>query len=400
MGEATSNILERKAATGRESHQARAVTVPKALRLTIAKLAEEMLDLPMASLSISRDIVENEGLEEALPAENLLLLMDGRGGRVGIVMLDAALVGGLVQQQTMGTVLPDFDEGRRMTQTDAALVAPMVEELLRRVSNVIEQRTDAVIFEDYRFSAMAEDQRLALMALEKPEYSRFSLTLDVARGARQGQLVFILPESDPEDPIALEAPGEDPVSEEKQPDMVTTALGLEAELDMVLCKLRLPLGHIEKLRPGDMIEMPQNVFPKVKAVTIEGTAVGQGIIGQIDGQRAVQLMHKPKQQNTPQRRESDRNDLELPEVTPLGGEAPMARPEPADMMLPALPDMSEAPALPDLPGDDLPDLPDLPALDDLPPVEEPPAPDLPDLDGLPELDDLPDLADLPDLKMA
>ena len=49
MGEtANTNVLGRIAAAGREERQARAMTLPKAMRLTLAKVADALMDLPLA----------------------------------------------------------------------------------------------------------------------------------------------------------------------------------------------------------------------------------------------------------------------------------------------------------------------------------------------------------------
>lgn len=421
MGEATSNILERKAAVGRENHQAHAMTVPKALRLTSAKVAEEMFDLPMASLSISIDVVANENLPEAMPAENLLLLLDGAGGRTGIAMLDAAMVGGLVQQQTMGTVLPDFDTERRMTETDASLVAGFIEAYMQRLAQTIEEQAQSDRFDGYQFAAMAEDQRLALMALEEPEYHRYSMTFDIARGARQGQLVFLLPAAAKAEQLSLDA-AENGEAAPSGPDMSQIALGLQAELRIVLCKLRLPLGKIETLQPGDILELPPQSFPNVQVYAIDGRCVGKGTLGQKDGRRAVQMVHEPKPDMTPMRRESDKANLaegldgaDMGAMPGMAGNVPAL--PPADDMLALPEDIGPVPDLtmPDTDAMDglgtLEDLPDLGALPDLdvagaegmpdPGASEDavsvPGADMPDLDALPELDALPDLADLPDL---
>jgi hypothetical protein len=102
---------------------------------------------------------------------------------------------------------------------------------------------------------------------------------------------------------------------------------------------------------------------------------------------------------TPQRRASDRADVDQPEITPLDGQGP-------------LPEIDTSPrGGVSLPGDDgLPDLdaplPDLPSMDDMPELADltaesdalPELPDLPDMgEELPELSDLPDLTTLPDL---
>ena len=402
MGEATSNkILERKAANGRESHLARAMTVQKALRLTIAKVAEDRHDLALATLAIAVDSVENETLGDVLQPDQLLILLERPGGQVGLAMLDGAFVGGLVQQQTMGQVHPQMEEERQPTQTDAALAEPLLNDLISRLENLVERASDRQTFAGFRFGAMSEDIRLALMALEAAEYRSFEVSLDIARGARQGKMTLLFPM-----PGLAELPHENESNEvdetqDDAPDVVKTVFQLEAELNIVLCKLRLPLGMLENLQPDSLIDLPQNTFPDVQITTINGDVVSNGQLGQMDGQRAVQFAYAPKREGAPQRRATDRADADVPEVRPLDEQLALAPPEPMPDVTDAIPgDLLELPALPgEISGlPDLPDLPDDVSLD-LPP-ELPSDDALPELGDLPDLADLPDLVDLPDLKLA
>lgn len=412
MGEATSNkILERKAANGRDTHLARAMTVQKAMRLTLAKVAEDRLDLAMAMLSVALKDVENEDLPELLQADQLLILLENNRGQIGLAMLDQSLVGSLVQQQTMGQVQETSSEERQPTRTDASLAAPLLDEFFERLENLLEKPSDQKTFQKYRFGDMAEDTRLALMALEAYEYKCFTITVDIARGVRQGVITLLLPSPGQEEPEQFP---EDDVTQEddvEKPDMTKTVLQLEADLKIVLCKLRVSLGDMQQMKPGMVIALPQNAFPDVSVVDVEGQTIAKGLIGQVDGQRAVKFEHEQPELNQPKRRASDRGELDLPDVTGIdrrdGGDGLGGLPAEPDLQLPAPPDAFDPPALPaldEMPGAPLPDLdlPDAPAVDvELPDLDGASDIDaLPELDDLPNLADLPDLGDLPDLKMA
>lgn len=402
MGEATSNsILVRKAAAGREDHLAKAMTAQKALRLTVAKVSDELLELPMAAIGLTSDTVLGETLNDVVDGERLLILMDGPMGRTGLAILDSSLTGGLVQQQTMGRVLEDKGEPRKMTRTDAALAGPLIDDLIARSVEIMEKPADAKLMRGYKYGAMAEEKRTALMELEAYEYLIHKITLDLSKGARQGELWLFFPIPD-EDEIVF--PSDDPAEElpdPDAPDLTKSVLSLKAELNMVLFRLKIPIKNLQGLAPGQVLALPPNSFPAVQITGVDGTVLRHGVLGMLDGQRAVRPDPRvPHAQ--PMRRDSDRENLDLPDVEMHGqgldipGSAPMGSPN-----LPALPTPG---AMPDFPGAD--GLPDLPTLDDtgiaemmdppgndILPVPEPP--DLPEV--LPELDDLPDLADLPDL---
>ena len=419
MGEATSNtFLKRKAAAGREDHLARAMTVQKAVRVTAAKTAEELLQLPLAALSISVETFALGDLEERIKEDCLLLLLDGQHGQPGLAMLDSSLVGGLVQQQTMGRVLEASNEARRMTQTDAALTAPFVDELLTRVPKILELPDDIRLLSGYQFGVMADEVRAVKMALEALEYTSLKMTLDLFKGARQGELTLILPHIEDAALTGLDIESEDDEDALPPPDLTKSLMKLNAELNITLGTIRMPISQLQQLMPGQALGLPPDTFPNVKIMGSNGRFLGEGKLGQVEGQRAVRPERDVAYDNQPMRRDSDRANLDLPEVSDIseggaGLPAPLESPsmdgfdlpnDAGDLDLPGLPDF-------DSPDDGFPDLPDLPDAagstepnDGMPPMDDlPELDDFPDLADLPELDDLPDLADLgdlPDLKTA
>ena len=96
--------LRRKVQAGEAEHQARAMSLPKALRLTLAKVANEFWGMPLAALGITTERRELDACAEVFDDSQLLLLLDGPEQLRAAAMLDASLVGALIQQQTMGKV--------------------------------------------------------------------------------------------------------------------------------------------------------------------------------------------------------------------------------------------------------------------------------------------------------
>ena len=90
---AAAPVLRRMTRKGQAEHTARATSLAKALRLTLAKVADARLNLPLAALAIRTHRQEGSDLQEVLPKDHLLLLLDGPQGRRGAALLDPALVG-------------------------------------------------------------------------------------------------------------------------------------------------------------------------------------------------------------------------------------------------------------------------------------------------------------------
>lgn len=357
--EQTISLVQRKARTGRDAQAARAMSLARALRLTAAKQAEQMFGLALGVLGVTRKPVGVEDLGGCLNAEELILLMDGPGGQVAAVVLDAALVAGLIQQQTMGRVTPPAlqgDTARRHTATDAALCAPFVETLLARAALLPEEQAERDLLAGYRFGVWATDPRQALLALEAAAFDVVEMTLDMAAGVRSGKLTLVIPE-----PVrAVAEAGSDPAEVQRShTTLADNVLGLHAELTIALTRVKLPLKQVSGLKPGDLLDINLSSMAQALVLDANGRAISRGTLGQINGIRAVQVeQQKTRQQSEPRRRAADRADLDLPDVTqPVAAQTDRrAQPDAPAADIPRLSDV-------DIFGN-LDDLPQLPEMDD------------------------------------
>ena len=392
------SILRRKASAGKQVHQARVMTLAKAVRLQAARIADELFDLPLAVIGIVVEETTGEACGTYLDDDALLILLDGPERRRGAAIVAPDIVGGLIQQQTMGRVSAPLGDSRKMTATDAAMVAPMLDALFERVSPVLEIDAEKRMMAGYSFGARAEDTRVLGMALDAQNYHVVRLTFDMASGARQGDMTILLPHVPILSPLDPDALGNDSGQAAKPQTLNETVMRLPADLNMVLCHLTMPLIEVEGFSVGQKLPLPQNTFPETQIVAATGQVIGTGTLGQTDGVRALRLTRDPIHATQPRRRLSDRDDLDLPEIKALpearrdkdtftdGGDLDEAT------KLASVMDGASAEGV-STGGDNRPfDQSDLPALDT---ISTKPA--LPDIGGLPELDDFPDLADLPDL---
>lgn len=381
------SVLQRKAQVGKQDHQARAMTVPKALRLGLAKVADDAFDMALAVIGVTKETAALTEILEDVGDETLLLLLDGVSGKGGGALLGSALVSALVQQQTTGRVATSVSDDRRMTATDAALCAPLIDLLFKRAHGLLESDADRVALPCLKFGARAENKRLFELALEEPAYTVLRLTVDIAGGVAQSSLVLLLPQPTGKlDDVV--ASGDNEAA--KGPNTLQPAMmNVPAELTAVLCRLRFPLSQIGAFEIGQAIDIPTEAFDAVELLSIGGRLISSGAMGHVDGNRALMLTHGAGEHATTGRNASGLDDL-VPEQSDY-----------SKLDLPEL-DLSS----PDVPFDPsnidtLPEFPDLPETS----VEE--LPDLPELDGLPDLPDLadfsenkPDLPDLPKLNIA
>ncbi|MEM9576591.1 MAG: FliM/FliN family flagellar motor switch protein [Pseudomonadota bacterium] len=370
------------------------MTVPKALRVALAKVADQSFGMALAVIGVAQERWPGDEIDSKLEADKLLLLLDGPSCPTGGVVLDSTLVSALVQQQTTGRVSGTPAADRTMTATDAALCAPLLDGIFQRAHGFLETPEDRETLPAYKFGARAENPRLFGLALGEAEYHVLRLTIDIAAGTAQSTLRLILPVPEPKPKPDLLSDA----SEEGAPMRGTTlersVMGLNAELSAILCRVRLTLADISKLKPGDALQVPSDAFDKVELLSIEGRRIGEGAMGQVDGHRAMMLNSAVA---------VGARDKDMAPSDPDGDE------QASDYANLNLPDL-EIPPSPEMlrPGDEssidgLPDLPDLPDIDDLGenPGDLQDLPDLPDLPG--EVDhgeDLAALDALSEVKMA
>ena len=392
---AARSALVRKAHVGREEHQARAMTLAKALRLTAAKVADDLFDLALAVIGFRAERHASDALAPLFDDTGLLMLLEGPERSRAAAVMDAALVGALIQQQTMGKVLPTPEGGetRRLTDTDAAICAPFLDALLARVTTLPEVPSEQALIRGYAFGARTEEPRLLLMALEAQSYRVLHLTVDIEGGRRQGTLMFCLPEA----AVARAGGGGEGAGDAAglAPQVAPTprtlrdpVMALKINLPVALTRIHVPLKRLSALKVGDTVTLEGVDFGEARVLTPQGKTLGKGSLGQLNGVRALRIMSQPAAGGA-----ADGFGASMPAADHETAGAPNMAVDPEDedrSDLPDLPDMSDLPELEGVDGPDSGDLPDMPELDGMP--------DLPDMSDLPDFDDLPDLADMEALK--
>lgn len=401
---AARSALVRKAVVGREEHQARAMTLPKALRLTAAKVANEMFDMALAVIGFRAERHAGDALAPLFDDAGLLMLLEGPDRQRAAAMMDANFVTALIQQQTMGKVTPapEGGETRTLTDTDAAICAPFLDALLSRVTPLPEVPSEQALVAGYVFGARTQEPRLLLMALEAQAYRVLHLTVDIEGGRRQGKLMLCLPDAVGEGghgTAGSVTPAGVPVVDPQKPRTLTEpVMALTVDLPVALTRVQLPLSQLSQLKVGDSLPLDAADFGAVRVLTPQGKTLGRGSLGQVNGLRALRITSQTgAQAGAATFGDADGFGTGAPSGATGLEMAEGAMPE----GLPDLPEMSDLPELEGMAGADtapLPDVGDLPDMSDLPEMSDLPdlgdMPDLPDMSDLPDFDDLPELEDL------
>ena len=289
MGETDrTDVLRRKARSGREEHQARVMSPSRALRLALARAADDLFELDLTVNAIGLEGVTQAEAVGAFGDDDLLMVLDGPDGAVGAASVEVSILAGLIEMQTMGCVLSSRPEPRTPTQTDAAMVAPLLDASLAGLSENLEMEPAAQWVDGMRFGARVESVRMLTLLLEATDFQLFRLRIALGDGAKEGSVLIALPVPLPPPP---EGQGEDP--DATHVGRINLGQGAlltaEAPLTAVLHRLRMPLAEISKLQPGDRLEIPRAALAETQLETGTKSIAHSCTLGQMNGFRAVRL---------------------------------------------------------------------------------------------------------------
>jgi len=359
MGETTQlTTLQRKAGAGPGESDTPGMTPAKALRLALSKAAQDELGLALRVQGVAETRVNQPGLLDALSDDLLLLLLEGPQGGLGVAALDIQALAALIEVQTMGQVLKSPATQRRATATDSAMCEPLLGRALQDFEEHLAGSAAERWAAGFRFGERIKNVRLLGLRIEETDYRLFRIALDMADGAKQGELLLALPA----DGYVRKKNGVD--SEHGWAQMLQkTVQASHVELLAVLHRMQVPLADATAYKAGDLVPVPQSAIAEVQLEGTDGRIVGHARLGQQNGYRALRI-----------------SDDTAADVPAMGGEGmvnitPDASPEPvvdalSDLGLPDGGIADEMPMAPmDMGGEgELPDLPMAP-MDDLPTVD-------------------------------
>lgn len=385
-GNSDVSVKRRMAGQGRPPPEIAPFDLTRALKIAFAQSAQEEMALAASAGRVDQGRTTIAKLLENLPQHGLLTMLEGPEEQVGLMITDAQSLAALIEVQTTGRVIPSPAPERAATRTDALLVEGFIDRLLRLFCEIAAEAEleEAAGLEGFRAGQKLADGRAVELTLPDIPYRQFTIQADYGEGAKQGQILLLLP-------CALAGAHKAISGAEWQEKFTEIVQCAPVEIEAILARKEMRLRDISNFHPGMLITLPLEVISQVRLEDLNGAGVSMGQLGQADGFRAVRL------------RGSCADMAEPAPAAPADFSAPaMNTPETA-----APEPLAELPSPSVQPSADLPDLADLgqPAAD-LPDLGDGPA-DLPDLGALgvstgemgnlPEMNDLPDLGDLPDL---
>ncbi|GAA3878108.1 FliM/FliN family flagellar motor switch protein [Celeribacter arenosi] len=397
--EAVITALRRKAGVGRAPPEVQPMSAPKALRLAVARAAEDTIGLIAQVTGVAEDRSAISRLAGQMPESGLLFLLEGPGGATGLAAFDPFAVAAMVEQQTTGDVLKRAPEVREPTATDAMMCTDITQQILELFADCLTEAENPPDVAGYSVSSQLSEARSIGLAFEDVPYRLYRVSLSLGHVAREGEMILVFP---------YQAPQENAKARESdvwETAFETAVLGSAARLDGVLHRFELPLTAVMELEAGMLLGLPAAALGRVE-VLADDRVVACARLGQMNGHRALRLCPAPTDDDEAPalvgsalhadarvpssigaRGQLDTPDAAWDGAQTAGGEAD------AMVGLDELPSIgADAPSADANELGELPEIGDLPAMGDLPPLDDfPPMGDLPDIGDFPPMGDLPDI---------
>ncbi|MFC0280882.1 FliM/FliN family flagellar motor switch protein [Falsigemmobacter intermedius] len=268
MGD-TAQILRRKLAAARPADVA-TETAARTWRVGLARAARELAGLPFAPDDVRDERLSLAEVLDKLPERSFYAVLEGPG-------------------QALGTPLDAPATPRRLTRTDAALCAGVIDGGLLFLETGLETSSERAWAGGYRYSSFIEDERPLSLLLEDQPYRCLSLSGNLTGTSRTGFALLCLPAE------GRSLPGRNSPSQSPPPDpewsrAFSQQLG-EAEVTLmaVLARIELSLDASMELKPGSLLRIGPGDPLSLSLTGPEGDPLCAGRLGRQGAQRAVKI---------------------------------------------------------------------------------------------------------------
>ncbi|MGB8814259.1 MAG: FliM/FliN family flagellar motor switch protein [Paracoccaceae bacterium] len=263
----------------------------KAWPLALARAARDgmslVVDVPKLHC-LRRSLTE---LLDMPPDLALIAILEGPGEALGVLMVDQAVLAGLIEAQTVGKVSASMTAPRKPTRTDAAMVAGYLDAALMGLETSLIEEEDQVWAGGFRYASFLEDPRPLGLLLEDVTYRVMQAEVALGGGAKSGTVLLALPAQGrgrrPKRSIKLAAePGAALLFKAALREQVMAS---DCVLQAVLYRMTIPLSAVMGLKIGDVVPLPMAALDKIALEGIDGTRRGTCKLGQNRGMRAVRV---------------------------------------------------------------------------------------------------------------
>ncbi|MDO9637313.1 MAG: FliM/FliN family flagellar motor switch protein [Pseudotabrizicola sp.] len=284
-------VLRRKLKAKQQAAAEGGPGADRAWRISFARAARDMMDLPVDFVSLSTDRLSLAELLDVPPERALILMLEGPEEGLGLLILSPDLLSALIEALTIGKCGTQTPDPRKPTRTDAAMLSPMADLALSHLEEALAEDSDLVWASGFRFASFIEEARPLGLLLEDVTYRVLTARLSVFFGARVGDMWLVLPAAGRGRKPRLAANAV-PSSVSRPAFSAALASRVDAascQIEAVLTRLSMPLSEVMGLSADMVLPLPTAALDRICLDGLDGRHVGEGRLGQHRGMRALRL---------------------------------------------------------------------------------------------------------------
>lgn len=264
-----------------------------ALRVAFGRMAAQCQGLDATVTAVETRSAALAELLDLMETGMFLAVLEGPGEGMGLVMACPMVLAGIVEAQTTGRVEATAPPKRKPTRTDAALMSPMVDTFLRLVEQRCDELPQSGLVSGYVYGSYLDDPRPLGMMLDDGVFQVIHLRVSLGFGAKEGDWFLILPDPAQDSARPAVASSEMDAERDWQDRLSVAVQGSAVEVSAVLGRVQITLSDALRLRPGDIVKLPEAALETLSLESINHDPLGIGRLGQARGQRAVRLTADP-----------------------------------------------------------------------------------------------------------
>jgi flagellar motor switch protein FliM len=191
--------------------------------------------------------------------------------------------------QTLGRLSAQAPALRKPSRIDAAMVAGVIDRALGGLDETLVDEADLSWAGGFRYASYLEDARPLGLMLEDEAYRVLSAEVALGGGARDGQVILVLPADGRGERPALAPDEGESLAPQFSTALQAQVLQADCRLDAVVGKLTLPLRQIMALAVGETLLLPMAALDAIALETVDGRRIAGARLGQHRGMRALKL---------------------------------------------------------------------------------------------------------------
>lgn len=286
-------VLQRMATRHLELAAQERAAFAAALRVAFGRMAA---DVPGLDSVVQQVDFADLGLAEMLDLVEpgmFMAILEGQGEAMGLAVACPNVLAAVIEAQTTGRVDTAPVPPRAPTRTDAALIAPCLDTFLSLAGQLCADLPQAGLVTGYVYGSYLADPRPLGLMMDDRSYHVLHLRVSLGFGARIGDLRVFLPKSGAGPARAAQAPTAQEAARNWQEQLEYAVQASEVVVTAVLARLSISLSDALRLRPGDILKLPESALETLRIETISQDPICLGRLGQARGQRAVRLTSDP-----------------------------------------------------------------------------------------------------------